>query len=70
MANIKDRSYIYAEFGWFVQTLGILLTFIEVGVGGGGVTGLREISSSGATSGFSENILSRSICSKRINTFN
>lgn len=48
-----------------VQTLGILLTFIEVGVGGGGVIGLREISSSGATSEFSENIHSRSICLKR-----
>lgn len=45
------------------QTLEILLTFAELGVGGGGgVKGLKEISSSGATSGFSENIHSKSIC--------
>lgn len=43
-------------------TFAILLIFTHVGVGGGGVSGLGEISSSGATSGLSANILSKSIC--------
>ena len=43
-------------------TLAILLTFMEQGVGGGGVSGLGAISSSGPKSGFSANMLSRSIC--------
>ncbi len=46
-------------YSGLVQTLGILLTFTELGVGGGGVTGLKEISSSGLTSGFSENMHSQ-----------
>lgn len=45
-----------------MHTFAILLIFTHVGVGGGGVSGLGEISSSGATSGFSANILSKSIC--------
>lgn len=45
-----------------IHTLAILLIFTHVGVGGGGVSGLGEISSSGATSGLSANILSKSIC--------
>lgn len=36
-----------------------------MGVGGGGVSGLGAISSSGATSGLSANILSKSICSHK-----
>lgn len=48
-----------------IQTFAILLTLAEVGVGGGGgVSGLTAISSSGAMSGFSANILSKSICYK------
>lgn len=54
-------------YSGLVQTLGILLTFTELGVGGGGVTGLNEISSSGLTSGFSENMHSKSICYEKIN---
>ncbi len=54
-------------YSGLVQTLGILLTFTELGVGGGGVTGLKEISSSGLTSGFSENMHSKSICYEKIN---
>lgn len=45
-------------------TFAILLTLTHVGVGGGGVSGLGAISSSGATSGLSANILSKSICPK------
>lgn len=47
-----------------MQTFAILLTFTHVGVGGGGVSGLGATSSSGATSGLSANILSRSICAE------
>lgn len=47
-----------------ILTFAILLTFTHVGVGGGGVSGLGAISSSGATSGLSANILSKSICPK------
>lgn len=36
-----------------------------MGVGGGGVSGLGAISSSGATSGLSANILSKSICPEK-----
>lgn len=43
-------------------TFAILLTFTHAGVGGGGVSGLGGMSSIGATSGLSANILSRSIC--------
>lgn len=42
-------------------TFAILLTFAN-GVGAGGVSGLGAISSSGATSGLSAKILSKSIC--------
>lgn len=48
-----------------MHTFAILLIFTHVGVGGGGVSGLGEISSSGATSGLSANILSKSICFER-----
>lgn len=48
-----------------MHTFAILLIFTHVGVGGGGVSGLGEISSSGATSGLSANILSKSICREK-----
>lgn len=52
--NVIDRA----------PTFGILLTLVALGVGvvgGGGVTGLRMTSSSGATSGLRLKMLSRSI---------
>lgn len=51
--------------GILALAFAILLTFTHVGVGGGGVSGLGAISSSGATSGLSANILSKSICSHK-----
>jgi len=39
---------------------------LALDTGGGGVSGLCGISSSGATSRFSANMLSRSICSRRM----
>ena len=44
------------------HTFAILLILTDEGVGGGGVSGLGAISSSGATSAFNANILSKSIC--------
>lgn len=46
-----------------LPTFTILFTLAD-GVGGGGVSGLGSISSSGARSGLSENMLSKSICLK------
>lgn len=66
MQLIKNQKSCLACNFDFILTLGILLTFTELGVGGGGVTGLKEISSSGQTSGFSENMHSRSIYKKQI----
>lgn len=48
---------------------GILLTLMALDAGGGGVSGLCAISSSGARSVFSANMLSKSICSHRHREF-
>lgn len=60
--NNYKTNRIARQLGRLVLTFAILLTFTHVGVGGGGVSGLGAISSSGATSGLSANILSKSIC--------
>lgn len=71
MVNLVLRNSVTAQLsftavttyvGKVTLTFAILLIFTHVGVGGGGVSGLGEISSSGATSGLSANILSKSIC--------
>lgn len=65
--NIKQIHLISHPFIRDVAglTFAILLTFTHAGVGGGGVSGLGAISSSGATSGLSANMLSKSICEEK-----
>lgn len=63
--SVLTDGYVLKRSTSWEHTLfvGILFTLTELDTGGGGVSGLWAISSSGARSGFSAKMLSRSICS-------